>query len=100
MGGIMNKLPFDTFSTKKSSNSVRFNPEDYFEHLEGMNLTDEQARDVLSALWDIMVQFVDLGFRVEFDSNEVAPETKPEPGGTKASRKEACRVTDKGERRP
>lgn len=100
MGGVMNKLPFENISTKNTSTRVRFNPEDYFEHLEGMNLTDEQAREVLSALWDIMVQFVDLGFRVEFESNEGVPETKPEPCGTKAPRKNTCRVTDKGERRP
>ncbi len=61
----MNKLPNKETSSKTNSNAVRFDPEEYIAHLEGMDLTDEEAREVLSALWDIMVQFVDLGFKVE-----------------------------------
>ena len=86
----MNKLPFEETSTKTNASTVRFNPEDYIEHLEGMDLTDDEARDVLSALWDIMVQFVDLGFQVELDSNANEPPTQTN----------TCRITNKGDRRP
>lgn len=64
----MNKLPFDLKSHNNNANRVRFNPEDYLQYLEGTDLTDEQARDVLAALWDIMIQFVDLGFQIDTDS--------------------------------
>ena len=96
----MNKLPFEETSRKTTFNTVRFNPEDYMQHLEGMDLTDGEARDVLSALWDIMVQFVDLGFQVELDSNANEPVAHPNTCEAKPSQSNKCRITNKGERRP
>lgn len=96
----MNKLPFEEKSTKTSSTKVRFNPEDYFEHLEGMDLTDEEAVEVLSALWDIMVQFVDLGFQIEFESDATAAASNPSPHQAKTPHNNTSRITGKGERRP
>jgi len=37
----------------------------YMAHLEGMELTDAQARELLETLWSIMVSFVDIGWRVD-----------------------------------
>lgn len=37
----------------------------YGHHLEGEGLNDEQAKEFLGALWQIMVAFVDLGFSVK-----------------------------------
>lgn len=96
----MNKLPFETISTKNSANRVLFNLEDYLQHLEGMDLTDEEAREVLTALWDIMVQFVDLGFRVENDPNAIDPDSPSEPCGKNAPRENVCQIKNKGDRRP
>lgn len=36
----------------------------YAEHLEGSDLSDDQKREFLEALWAIIVAFVDLGFGV------------------------------------
>ncbi len=44
--------------------TVHFDPTEYMHYLEGMDVTDEQATEILRTLWDIMVQFVDLGFDV------------------------------------
>ena len=35
--------------------------ERYGDHLEGSDFDDEQAREFLGALWQIMVAFVDVG---------------------------------------
>ncbi|EAQ04966.1 hypothetical protein OB2597_06770 [Pseudooceanicola batsensis HTCC2597] len=37
----------------------------YGDQLDGETLNDEQAKECLSALWSIMVAFVDLGFSVK-----------------------------------
>lgn len=37
----------------------------YREHIGGLDLTEEQERELLTALWNILVTFVDLGFGVE-----------------------------------
>ena len=100
MGGTMNKLPFEEESAKKNTLKVRFDPADYMEHLEGMDLTDAEAVEVLSALWDIMVQFVDLGMSVEFDSTGRQPDSNSELCRKDGPRKNACRIEHKGERRP
>ncbi|ALG91111.1 hypothetical protein TQ29_14100 [Actibacterium sp. EMB200-NS6] len=39
--------------------------ERYGDHLEGSDFNDEQAREFLGALWQIMVAFVDVGFSVK-----------------------------------
>ena len=39
--------------------------ERYSDHLEGEGLSEDQAKEFLGALWQIMVAFVDLGFSVK-----------------------------------
>ena len=39
--------------------------ERYGDHLEDNDFSDEQAREFLGALWQIMVAFVDVGFSVK-----------------------------------
>lgn len=43
---------------------LTFNAEDYHQYVEGLELTEQQRQELLSTLWCIIVQFVDLGFRV------------------------------------
>lgn len=43
----------------------RLHHEKYKDHLEGMELSDDQARELLETLWHVMVSFVDVGFRVD-----------------------------------
>ncbi|WP_370335306.1 hypothetical protein [Parvularcula marina] len=52
--------------TKPQANrsEITFDFERYAEHLADLDLTDDQAREMLAIMWDIMVQFVDLGFGV------------------------------------
>ncbi|SPJ26508.1 hypothetical protein PAA8504_04373 [Palleronia abyssalis] len=38
--------------------------ERYGDHLEGEGLSEDQAKEFLGALWQVMVAFVDLGFSV------------------------------------
>lgn len=37
----------------------------YGEYLEGSDLSDDEKREFIQILWDIMVSFVDLGFGIE-----------------------------------
>lgn len=38
---------------------------DYAHHLSDMELSEDQQKELLSTLWQIMVAFVDLGFSVK-----------------------------------
>jgi len=60
----------DLNKTQQSKPTVHFDPTDYTHYLEGMDVTDEQATEILRTLWDIMVQFVDLGFQMDFQSGK------------------------------
>lgn len=60
----MNKLNFNKNASKGSKRAVQFNPADYVQYLDGMDVTDEQAEKMLMTLWDMMIQFVDLGFTI------------------------------------
>ena len=42
--------------------SSTFNPEDYFHHLDGMDITEEKKYEIIEALRFIMQTFVDIGF--------------------------------------
>ena len=48
-----------------SSPVCLFDIEKYRQDLEGFDLTDEQARELLQTLWSIMTTFVELGFGVD-----------------------------------
>ena len=41
------------------------NYERYAAHLDGLELTEEQARELLEVLWSIMSTFADYGFGIE-----------------------------------
>lgn len=43
---------------------VEFDPQDFVHHLEGLELSDEQADELIRALAEIMLAFVDLGFGI------------------------------------
>lgn len=60
----MNKRHFNKNASKDSKLTVQFDHSDYMQYLDGMDVTDEQAKEMLMALWNIMVQFVDFGFDV------------------------------------
>ena len=45
--------------------SLEFDVEDYKPYLDGFDLTDEQAEELLHTLWQIMSRFVELGFGVD-----------------------------------
>lgn len=42
-----------------------FNASKYREHVDDLDLTEEEKLDFLQTVWSIMVAFVDLGFRVD-----------------------------------
>lgn len=41
-----------------------FDPSEFAHHLEGLELTDDQAEELIRALAEIMLAFVDLGFGI------------------------------------
>ncbi len=42
-----------------------FNPDEYLHHLDGVEITDEEAEQLLTALWHIMHTFVDIGWGLD-----------------------------------
>ncbi len=48
----------------KARTTITFDYERYAAHVADLDLTDDQAREVLAVLWQIMVQCVDLGFGI------------------------------------
>lgn len=65
----MNKRHFNKNASKDFKLTVQFNPADYMQYLDGMDITDEQAEEMLRTLWDMMVQFVDFGFNLNTDAD-------------------------------
>jgi hypothetical protein len=45
--------------------TLRFDAGKYREHVDDLDLTEEQKAELLKTLWWIMATFVDLGFRVD-----------------------------------
>ena len=43
---------------------LTFNTDDYRQYFDGLELTEQQRQELLGTLWCIIVQIVDLGFRV------------------------------------
>jgi len=48
---------------------LKLDPERYARHFEGMEISEEDQKALLEALWSIMVAFVDLGFDVKNTGN-------------------------------
>ena len=44
--------------------ALTFDPEDFKSFLEDCDLTDDEATEFLHVMWNIVVQFVDLGFQI------------------------------------
>jgi len=72
----MTKMPFDDKNKNNNQYGIQFDPQEYLHHLEGMELTDDQAEAILATLWGILVQFVDLGFEVDVGLNDSASQSK------------------------
>ena len=47
-----------------SGNVLTFDPTEFIAHIAPLDMTDEQATELLGAIWSIMVAFVDLGFGI------------------------------------
>lgn len=45
--------------------TITFDPAEYAEEVAKFGLNEDQSRELLETLWNIMVMFVDLGFRVD-----------------------------------
>lgn len=77
----MDKLDFNKNASRKSNQETNlrahFDPVDYVQYLDGMDLTDKEAKEILMTLWNMMVQFVDLGFQIEFNSGEASQISMP-----------------------
>jgi len=72
----MTKMPFDDKNNNNTQYGIQFDPQEYLHHLEGMELTDDQAEAILATLWGIMIQFVDLGFEIDVVPNKSTSPSK------------------------
>lgn len=61
---------FEAPSPPQSSRTLRFDWQDWLPYLEDSNASDEQKRELVEALWSIVIGFVDLGWDIKS-----APET-------------------------
>lgn len=68
----MTKEVFEKHASKDVKPTVQFDAAEYVQYLDGMDVSDAEATEILSVLWDMMVQFVDLGFDVEFQSRRAS----------------------------
>ena len=59
--------------------SLRFDPNRYRAELDSFDLTEEQKRELMAALWEIMCRFVQLGFSVDVCSALLGDETPAIP---------------------
>ncbi|CUI01863.1 hypothetical protein [Leisingera aquaemixtae] len=64
---------FATSSSPLSSPTLRFNWQDWLPYLEDSDASDEQKRELIEALWSIVIGFVDLGWDIKS-----TPETRGE----------------------
>jgi hypothetical protein len=56
------------------SPALQFDPEEYWEHLSGYDLTDDEKCALLAALWKVVTACVDMGFRLHPVQREIALE--------------------------
>ena len=64
----MRDLEINTPVTDTDNQTVKppvFNPDDYRDELNDLDLTDEQAHELLSILWNIMSTMVDIGWGLD-----------------------------------
>lgn len=94
----MTKKPFDDSNINNNPYRLHFDPQDYVRYLNGMDLTDTDAEALLATLWDIMVQFVDLGFEVDVRSKE--DKIDNQAGWDAALKQHSGRVNKKVGRQP
>jgi len=90
----MTKKPFDDSARKNDPCRIYFDPQEYLSYLEGMELTDGQAESVLAALWGVMVQFVDLGFQMDFaldNKNSTADVKSRDTNARKIPQRQICK---------
>lgn len=52
----------DILGARPSGPTLTFNVAEYLSYLEGSELTDAQKRELLEAVWHIVVSFVEFGF--------------------------------------
>ena len=95
----MDKFDFNKNALKKSNLKAQFDPVEYVQYLDGMDLTDEEAKEMLMTLWDMMVQFVDLGFDVECNSGKAQQNTVQPACAIESENKETSKATSMGEKR-
>lgn len=86
----MTKKPFNTSAKNNNQYRIQFDAQEYLCHLEGMELSDAQSEAVLETLWNVMVQFVDLGFQMDFELNQ-----KPSPDDTKPRDTNTCYISQR-----
>lgn len=59
-------LPADAeFPLRKSAPSLRFDWMDWLPYLEDDDIPEERKRELIEALWSIVVAFVDFGWRID-----------------------------------
>lgn len=56
---------FETLTAPKSSRALRFDWQDWLPYLEDSDASDEQKRELIEALWTVVLGFVDLGYEVK-----------------------------------
>ena len=70
--------------TDDTQYTLNFDPDHYRHHLEGMDISEEEAQELMAVLWQIMQTFVDIGWGVDavqqvfpelFEKTSTNPET-------------------------
>lgn len=51
--------------TDDTQYTLNFDPDHYRHHLDGMDISEEEAQQLMAALWHIMQTFVDIGWGVD-----------------------------------
>lgn len=60
----MSGIPNNVMERNARSASLVFDPQAYLHFLEDCDWTEDQKREFIEALWQIVVSFVDLGFEL------------------------------------
>ena len=74
------------------SSTPAFDPDEYREYVEELDLTEEQENELLGIIWSIMAAFVDLGFGV--DSIQFLPDEVKSSFNEKESEKHSLKGPD------
>lgn len=54
----------NTKEVRRTYPALTFDPSEFVSHLEGCDLNEAEQTELLNILWQIVVQFVDLGFGI------------------------------------